>query len=277
MNKKEIINNYFCDNHFRYSRTTMREYINTVEQLLSFADKDIKQILTSDILSWIRELHNSSRRPKTIRGKLLILRSFYAYCIEENFVKNNPAVDIPLPPAQEKPPRYLSTKDLFALREAAQDNIKNRAIIETLYATGARIAELTNIKIEDISWEKRELKIFGKNQLERMVPFTQQCHAMLSAYLMSRKSNNPYLFLNNHRDTPIKKLTIQNDFKEYSKNLGFKVTPHMLRHTFAATLVKNGMPILYIMYLMGHTDIGHTTEYTKLLADDRKIIHDSFF
>lgn len=162
------------------------------------------------------------------------------------------------------------------LQEYTKNDPRDRAIIETLYATGVRVSELLHIKLEDIKWDTRQILIRkGKGSKARPVLFSHGCAERLKRYIETRKYNGDYLF-SNKRGQPISRQLVQRKFREYSETLGFKVSPHTLRHTFAATLAEKGMDFLYIQELLGHSNINSTRIYTRLMNHERKKQYDQY-
>jgi len=149
------------------------------------------------------------------------------------------------------------------------ENPKKRAIIETLYSTGVRLSELINIKLQDINWEARLILIKGKGEKERIVLFNAECEERLKYYLSTRHDTIPYLIISDTGNRMYARL-LQKYFEKYTKKLGFKVSPHTLRHTFAAHLAQKGMPLACIQELLGHADIRDTRIYAKLYEHARR-------
>lgn len=130
------------------------------------------------------------------------------------------------------------------LRTLTEGNLKRRTIVEVLYSTGIRIGELVSLKKEDIHWEERSIIILnGKRDKDRFIFFTKECQAYLETYLNCRTDTLPYLFLNSYKKGQIDKGSIQYWFISYREQLGFYLSAHTLRHTFAAHLAMKGMPL----------------------------------
>ncbi|MEH7080942.1 tyrosine-type recombinase/integrase, partial [Bacillus velezensis] len=217
--------------------------------------------------------------PKTISTKLGGLKTFFTYCCEEGVLSTNPAVGISVQ-MEESKPSYLSLTDLTKLRQLVNKCfLAERAIIEVLYATGMRISELSNMRREDIYWNERIIQIQkGKRKKGRIVLFTKDCEVHLKAYLDTRMDDFPYVFVSpRYADRPIRISYVGKIFKEiYSKQLGIRVTPHTLRHTFAAHLAQKGMPFDYIQILMGHESPQQTRHYARLYNHARKELYNEF-
>lgn len=172
---------------------------------------------------------------------------------------------------------YLDFEQLTQLRKLVEGNVTERVIIELLYATGVRLGELVSIQKEDIIWSERIIHIRkGKGKKERIVLFTKGCEVWMKAYLESRFDQLPYLLVNKRGKRVFCRRTIQRNFTVYSEQLEVRLTPHTLRHTFAAHLAIKGMAIPYIQALMGHDDPNQTHQYARLFAHARKLKYDEW-
>ena len=195
-------------------------------------------------------------KPRSIHLKLSALKSFYQYCMEEKKATKNPTLTVHTPQKDDSLPYYLTKRQVAFLQELTRGDPRDRAIVEALYTTGVRISELLEIKLEDIKWETRQIWIRkGKGNKERFVLFTHECAERLNTYLSNRKNDNPYLFANN-RGGHLSRVFVEKKFQEFTSELGFKVVPHTMRHTFAAHLAEKNMSQSYIQELLGHFNIN---------------------
>lgn len=255
---QKTITAFFNDNFMRFSSETIRCYKIALKQLFSCIEKEFDKVKATDIRAWLASLEEQGIKPKSIQLKLTVVKSFYHYCIEENLVKKNPTDSIQTPKLDDRLPKYLTKRQLVLLQELARRDIRDRAVVETLFATGVRISELSNIRLEDIKWETRQIWIRkGKGNKERFFLFSYECSERLQAYLNARKIESKYLFCN-QRGEKLSSSFFEKKFKEFSDSLGFKVTPHTMRHTFASYLTTKKMPKSYIQELMGHVNINST-------------------
>lgn len=235
------------------------------------------RVSRKDILEWLFHLSEAGYKPNTIRKHLIGLKTFFKFCMEEGYINENPAKNIPFPKQENKQPTYLNKEKLTNIRELVKGNILERALLEVLYATGIRIGELIRMKQEDINWA--EMYIFipeGKRKKERIVPFSQVCKEYLSAYLESRTDDLPYVFVNSGPIRLLNQTGIHKRFQYYSRQLGFRVTPHMLRHTFATHLVMRGMRPEMVQLLLGHDDLKTTQLYTRFHETFQKETYDQW-
>lgn len=273
---QEVITTFFNDHYMRFSAETIRCYRIALKQFFNFCKKEYTEVKATDIRSWLATLEEQGLKPKSIHLKLAALKSFYHYCIEENRIKKNPTVTVQTPKIIDSLPKYLSKRQIALLQELTRFDMRDRAMVETLYATGVRVSEFNNIKLEDIKWETKQIWIRkGKGNKERFVLFTHECSERLQVYLSQRKVESDYLFCN-QRGGKLSRVFIEKKFMDFSKDLGFKVTPHTMRHTFATHLASKNMSQSYIQELLGHVNINSTRIYTRLTDSARKKQYDLY-
>ncbi|MEK4023658.1 site-specific tyrosine recombinase/integron integrase [Sporosarcina sp. FSL W7-1283] len=273
---QEILEAYFNDNHMKYSSETKRSYEIALRQFFTFIEKSYEEIKTTDIREWMIAMEEEGLKLNSIHLKLIAVKTFYRYCMEENKLKKDPTATVKTPKREDSLPYYLNKRQLILLQELTKENKRERAIIEVLYATGVRISELLNIKLSDVSWETRQIWIRkGKGNKERFVLFTHDCAVRLKAYLDERDIQSEYLICN-YRGEALGREYVQRQFREYTKTLGFRISPHTLRHTFAAHLAEKDMPQSYIQELLGHVNINSTRIYTRLMEHARKKKYDQY-
>ncbi|RYG71937.1 integrase [Lentibacillus lipolyticus] len=276
MTNEEMFEEFLSDNEARFSSETKRSYRLSFRQFFSFADIHYTKVKATHIRAWLSELDEQGRKQRTIHLKLAAIKSFYRYCLEEQYVKKDPTVTVSSPKIDDSLPYYLDKRQLAELREHLKKNQRDRAIAEMLYTTGVRISELLNIRLEDIKWLSKQIWIRkGKGNKERFVLFTTECAARVTEYIQERNIESDYLFVN-PKGRPLSRVYIEEIFRDYSKELGFYVTPHTLRHTFAAHLAEKGMPQSYIQELLGHVNINTTRIYTRLNEKARKKQYDQY-
>ena len=279
MKSEECLKQFCFEYQFQLDKESVKHYLCAIKQLIEYTGRNFDVITKRDIRQWLGYLAEIGYKPWTIHSKLTGLKTFYRYCMEEGFVSTNPAAKIPFPAQEDKLPYYLNLKQLSQLRELVNGRLpEERVIIEVLYATGIRISELSAMKKEDIYWTGRMIKIpKGKRKKGRIVPFTRKCEIHLKAYLETRPNGTPYVFIGpRNKDRPIHPDTVGQWFRAYARELGFRVTPHALHHTFAANLAKRGMPIHCIQTLLGHEEPKQTRLYARLYSDARKEMYDEY-
>ena len=202
---------------------------------------------------------------------------FFTWAHAEGYLSNNPAANIAAIKYEEKPREALTQVELEYLRMACE-TIREHAIIEFLYSTGARVSELTAIKKADINWYDKSVHLFGKGKKHRISFLNAKAEVALKKYLESRNDDCEYLFATIKR--PYRNLSkdgvekiVRNIARRASDNVGKHITPHILRHTTATTALQSGMPIADISKLLGHESIDTTMIYAKSSLEDVRSGH----
>jgi site-specific recombinase XerD len=243
----------------------------------------LKTATYSDVVQFIMDL--SGRRGYdmvSIRRKISSLKSFYNYLKHTGIRKDNPAADVPTPTITKKIPKVLAVSDvsrLLAARVAGrtdEQRLRDIAIMELLYASGIRRAEVSRIDINDIDLRARTIHIFGKGKKERMVVINKTATAAIQAYLSVRpRSNDPALFLgrSGRRLSPRHIWQIFRDLYKIS-GLKYLASPHTLRHSFATHLLESGVDLITIQQLLGHENVGTTQIYTNISMAHKRQAYD---
>lgn len=244
--------------------------------------KNLKKVTKDDLKYYIKK-QSSILKIKTIAHHLAVIKNFYKYLLRENLIKANPAEAIFLPKISKSLPKVLSIKEvekLLSFKVLNAYDYRNRAMLELMYATGLRVSELINLKINDVNLEMNKIRCIGKGKKERFVPIGDIATKWIKIYLESyrvsllKKQTTNYLFLNNRGQ----KMTRQGFFiilKKIANQVGIKTSfsPHTLRHSFASHLLEGGADLRSIQTLLGHSDIATTSIYTHI-AD--KLIIDNY-
>lgn len=267
-----------------YSDFTICSYENDILEFLSFLKEHNLDILNIDYTNtkiFLKELNNKKNKTSTLSRKISSLRSFYNFLINNNYLDNNPFILVKLPKKEKHLPRFFQYNELEQLLSIPDLNTalgqRDKAILEVLYASGIRVSELINIKITDINGE--EIKVFGKGSKERIVMIGDYARDSLDLYLNNgyktlNKKNNSYLFLNSNGE----KLTTRGiryilDKIIKQTSLDKKISPHMLRHTFATHLLNEGCDLLSVQELLGHENLSTTAIYTHITTDYLKNVY----
>ena len=267
-----------------YSDFTICSYENDILEFLSFLKEHNLDILNIDYTNtkiFLKKLNNKKNKTSTLSRKISSLRSFYNFLINNNYLDNNPFILVKLPKKEKHLPRFFQYNELEQLLSIPNLNTalgqRDKAILEVLYASGIRVSELINIKITDINGE--EIKVFGKGSKERIVMIGDYARDSLDLYLNNgyktlNKKNNSYLFLNSNGE----KLTTRGiryilDKIIKQTSLDKKISPHMLRHTFATHLLNEGCDLLSVQELLGHENLSTTAIYTHITTDYLKNVY----
>jgi len=271
----------------RYSKETIRNYESDILQFIDFCDsedisyKDIDYDFARFYLKELKEKRND--KATSVSRKISAIRGFYKYLVNESVIDNNYFDLLVLPKKEKKLPRYFEYKELEELFNVSDLTTtlgqRDRLILELLYATGIRVSELVNIKIDDIDINNNKIKILGKGNKERIVYFENVCKKILNMYLKDgykelNKYNNEYLMLNNQGN----KLTTRGvryilDKLIRETSLNKKISPHMIRHSFATHLLNEGCDLLSVQELLGHESLTATSIYTHITNDRMKEIY----
>lgn len=255
----------FCKNT-SFQENTKKNWSYDLNNFFEFTDKDnIEDITTDDIKEWLVLLDDIGYQPTTINKIITMLKIFFRYFHEEEeTLPEDCTEEIKRVKVIKKLPRTIDHNTLNRLREVSSNNIRNHAIIETLYCTGVRASELINIKIPDIRWDTKKIWISkGKGLKERFVYFNSICKEILKEYLETRTDNCSYLFMS-ARKQALSYSGLYHVTEEYSKLIGIHVTPIMFRRLFATTLINKGVPIELIAKLLGHEKMETTKIYLEL-------------
>lgn len=257
---------------------TISGYRRDIEQYLSFIQtKKIKYHQANHIIirSFLAHLYNNNIKKSTAARKLAAIRSFYQYCIQKGWIDENPAKMVNTPKQEKSVPSFLSEEEMTAFLDLPISDkpleLRDRAILELLYATGLRVSELVGIDLSDINFEERLLRVLGKGKKERIVPFGTQAEKNLKRYVKKRylihegKIDKKAVFLN-YRGERLSTRSVQRIVDGYFKKSAIKrkISPHSLRHSFASHLLGRGADLRVIQELLGHESLATTQKYTHL-------------
>lgn len=272
-NEIELFCNYLLIDK-KYSKNTIESYKRDLTQFNNFTSKNIKDIDDSDIKKYLKELNILKESNKTVARFISSLRTFYKFLIIEKIVTKNPLENIELPKLNKTLPKTLDEEDidkLLNIKLTDNFSFRNKAMIELMYATGLRVSELINLKLQDVDINMALVRTMGKGSKERIIPIGDYALHYLELYILNyrdsmlKKEYNDYLFLNNHG----KQMTRQGFFKILKKiaeenEINKDFSPHTLRHSFATHLLNHGADLRSIQELLGHSDISTTQIYTHV-------------
>lgn len=267
-----------------YSDKTITSYKIDIEEFFSYLDKECLDLLNvkyNDIHMFLKHLNDKKNSNTTISRKISALRGLYKYLLKQELIHQNPFSLVILPKKEKKLPRFFYYNELQMLFDVPDLNNplgqRDRLILEMLYATGVRVSELVNIELKDIS--NKEIKVLGKGNKERIVRYGSYAEEILNLYL-----NNGYKKLNvrntnkvfiNNKGNPLTtrgvKYILDNIIKKTS--IDKKISPHMLRHTFATHLLNEGCDITSVSELLGHASLSATAIYTHITNDRLKEVY----
>jgi integrase/recombinase XerC len=276
-----------------YSPHTMTNYQRDVEDFFAFAEEaaDLAALDPLFVRSYVYHL-NSRCKSSSVARKLSALRTFFRFLIREKIVESDPFSHVSMPKQGKYIPVFLTIDEVFSLLEAPDANdtfaMRDRAILELLYATGMRVAELAALNIDRVDFREGMVKITGKGNKERLVPTGDPALDMLNKYFPQRqeltaarvkRGNKPdkdALFLN-ARGGRITTRSIERLVSSYAGRAGImaQVTPHALRHSFATHLLEMGADLRSVQELLGHASLSTTQKYTHLNIDHLMEVYDA--
>ena len=267
-----------------YSKDTIESYERDVLEYLKYVEKEklnIKDFNYDDVRAYLIYLNKKKDKNSTVSRKISALRSYYKYLINKGVLENNPFSLVSLPKREKKLPRFFYYNELEELFQTPKLHTplgqRDRLILEILYATGIRVSELVNIKVSDISGN--EIRILGKGNKERIVRFGEYVEEVLELYLKETYNelnldNSDYLFLNSlGGQLTTRGIRYILDRIISKTNIEKKISPHMLRHSFATHLLNEGCDIMTVQELLGHESLTATSIYTHVTNDRLKEVY----
>ena len=271
-----------------FSPNTIAAYRNDLNQLVSFIEEEAARrgsippwasFDRQSMLSYLLDLRQRNYAATTIARKVAAARSFFSFMVAEGLIKANPIEDIRSPKIGRPLPKPISFSEVRRLIEQAgklttPEARRDRAMLELLYASGMRVSELVSLNLGDVDLENGYVRCFGKGNKERVIPLYEQAVLAVKEYLeetrpqLGHNGDEKALFLN-PRGERLTRQGFWQKIKEYAKsaNLGTKVTPHTLRHSFATHMLSGGADLRSVQELLGHANISTTQVYTHLTTE----------
>ena len=269
------------------SLNTVESYKRDVTQYISYLDgtgvTDISSTTKTTVLSYLLYLQKEGRASSTVSRTLASLRSYYLFMMQNGVVKSNPTSNLEAPHVEKKIPKILSGEEVELLLEQPKncDNkgIRDKAMLELLYATGIRVSELINLDVSDVNVPMSFVRCKGGKK-ERIIPMGHQAKDALENYInnvrkyMVKDENETALFVN-CSGARLSRQGFWKLIKYYQHIAGIEtdITPHTLRHSFAAHLLENGADLHSIQEMMGHADISSTQIYSRMMNSKIKDVY----
>ncbi|MGB0993338.1 MAG: site-specific tyrosine recombinase/integron integrase [Akkermansiaceae bacterium] len=276
------------------SERTLRNYSHALNAFLDYAGDDFsswRNGTPDQFRNYLFELMKQEMARSTIRVRFAALRSLYKFLVHRYGLKKSPLADIQLPKAERKLPVVLSLKQMEQLLEMPykleQDKralpwqpARDTAIMELFYSSGLRVSELVSLDVSDADFLSETLRVLGKGNKERIVPIGSHAMAAIQKYRQQAGVHEGPLFINKNKDPNKKRLSaraVQMLLKKYlaASDIGFAVTPHKLRHTFATHMLDHGADLRSVQSLLGHSSLSTTQIYTHVTKERLREAYDS--
>jgi integrase/recombinase XerC len=286
--------------HLRYERNvsahTLRNYSSDLEQFLQFLTAgnkrkapEVSEIDHLTIREWLASLHSAHKTKSSIARKLAALRTFFQFLVREGLLELNPAKLVATPKLEKKLPKHLSIEEAIRFIESPDPETelgkRDRAMLELMYATGVRVAELTTLNLPDVDFRNQLVRVTGKRRKQRIVPFGDPASAAIRDYLDVRdkflfnapvsKRDEEALFLN-YQGTRITTRSVGRMVEKYIRLCAgmHNISPHALRHSFATHLLDSGADLRDIQELLGHARLSTTQVYTHVSMEKLIEVYD---
>ena len=270
------------------AENTVNAYIKDLEHFEVFIKergiRDLADVSNADIVAYLMELKKEDKSRSTVNRKLTSIRTFYKFLVKEGRLKDNPAENIKSPRIEKKDIEFLSIEDidrLMSLPDETPKGKRDRAMLELMYATGIRASELIDMKLDDCNMRMGFVKCSGEHSKARIIPIGRPARVALEDYIydvrpaLLRGSKSQSLFVN-YVGESMTRQGLWKILKEYGDKAGFevKLTPQVIRNSFAVHMLQNGADIKSIQELMGHEDIAATQAYLAVTKNRIKDVYD---
>ncbi len=275
----------------RLSAHTLESYERDLYQLAAYAEgrhRRIDALTRQDLEGFVRERRSRGASPRSVARAVATIRGFFRHLVVERGLARNPADDLRAPRAWPALPKFLSLDEVDRL--IAQPDVttarglRDRALIELLYATGLRVSELVRLRAADLNLDARYLTCTGKGGKQRIVPIGDEAALWVRRYiadarpaLLGRRSS-PWLFVNARRAGGLSRVGFWQILKAYGRqaNVRRDLSPHVVRHSFATHLLERGADLRAIQMMLGHADLSTTQIYTHVLAARLRAVHERY-
>jgi len=269
----------------RFSTHTVVAYQN---DLLQFSDylsqaykiSNIAEVNHLIIRSWIVDLMNQKITPRSVNRKITTLKTFYKFLLRQKIVAENPMLKIQSPKTSKRLPVFVEKEKMDVLLDNVEfgedfSGQRNKLIIELFYSTGMRLSELINLKTADIDLYSNTLKVLGKRNKERIIPFSAELKKQIEKYMALKVDTTNEYLLSRESGKKLYEKFVYTIVKTYLSQVTTidKKSPHVLRHTFATHMLNNGADLNAIKDLLGHANLSATQVYTHNTVEKLKNIH----
>jgi len=249
--------------------------------------QEIREVDKFHIRGFLLALRRKNLNTKSIVRDLAAIRSFFRFLIQEGILQSNPAEELDSPKVARTLPEILTLKEIEQILEQPDPQtplgIRDRAMLEMLYATGMRVSELTQLPTHQVNLEAGYVLVYGKGSKERIIPLGSEALKWVIVYLKTargpllKRKESPSLFVN-RSGKGMSRQRFWKTLKEYGRRAGLRkrITPHLLRHSFASHLLERGADLRSVQMMLGHVDISTTQIYTHVAGERLKKIHKQY-
>jgi integrase/recombinase XerD len=273
------------------SPNTVESYARDLALLAAFADNkgvEVDALSRQDLEIFVRQLMSGGLSPRSVARAVACVRGFYKFLAIEQKRDRSPAEDLRPPRAWAALPKFLSIQEVDSLLAqpdtSSPRGLRDKALIEVLYATGLRVSELVALRAGDLNLDEGYLTCIGKGDKQRMVPLGQEAADWVRRYIregrpaLVRKKSSPWLFVNARDGGPLSRIGFWKVLREYGIKAGLprSLSPHALRHSFATHLLERGADLRMIQLMLGHADLSTTQIYTHVLEARLRAAYDKF-
>ncbi|MFQ8602508.1 MAG: site-specific tyrosine recombinase [Anaerovoracaceae bacterium] len=273
----------------KMSQNTLDAYSRDVSEFISFEGArgmtDLFNVSSTEIISFLHNLKNMGKSAATVNRKLASIRAFFNYLIHEGFITANPTSNIKSPKIDRKELEYLDIEEIDKLLSVPDDSIRglrDKAILEVLYATGIRVSELIEADVEDINLRMGFITCAEDQSRARIVPLGRPARAAMETYIyesrdkLLRDNEDEKALFVNYYGKRITRQGLWKILKEYGQKAGIehKLTPNIIRNSFAVHMLQNGADLKSLQELMGHEDISATQIYLSATKNRIKDVYD---
>lgn len=272
------------------SENTIKSYRQDLQQFNAYATQEKWSLNDIDhflILAWLNQLQILGKSNNSVIRMVTALRKFFGYLSQEQLILHNPMIDVKPPKKSSHLPAVLTVAEIDAILQVSIEQtalgIRNRTLLEVMYATGLRVSELVNLKMSDLHLQLGLIQTIGKGDKERIIPIGDVASEWLEKYFsgsrlaLLKERESDFVFLNDRGN----QLTRQGVWKIIKKlvleaGITKNVSPHTLRHSFATHILENGADLRIVQELLGHADISTTQIYTHISKKRLSEVYDNF-
>ncbi len=274
-----------------YSDNTIEAYHHDLSRFMQYLDEkripDVSRVDRLDLRAFLLGLRRQGLSPRTIARNQVAIRTFFRFLVLEGVLEVNPSEELESPKTVQSLPEILTSREVEELLEQPDVTTplgtRDRAMLEVLYATGMRVSELVGLPLNQVHLEAGYARIYGKGSKERVIPLGSEAVRWVDRYLktvrtgLTRGKENACLFLG-RTGRKISRQRFWKSLKDYGRKAGIRkrMTPHLLRHSFASHLLERGADLRSVQMMLGHVDISTTQIYTHVTGERLKKVHKKF-